>query len=190
VNRTALYRRIMLAVAILSACGLVWLMVTDRGEPQPRKQSTASTGSEGQGAGMTDAEIAALENRIRGKPGDTEAMRLLANRLYDVRRFDQAVLWYRKVLDATPNDVDVSTDLGTALWYAGRTDDAIAQLEHSLTIDPLHSQTLHNLGVIRLHGKSDRQGAIAAWEKLVEAHPDDPQAVEMRQRILDLKGIQ
>jgi tetratricopeptide (TPR) repeat protein len=70
------------------------------------------------------------------------------------------------------SDINVSTDLGTAIWYSGRADEALAQYDRSLIIDPTHAQTLFNVGIVRADGKHDYAGAIAAWEALLKTNPD------------------
>jgi len=81
---------------------------------------------------------------------------------------------------ADGSDVNVSTDLGTALWYAGQPDDAIAQYEVSLRLDPTHAQTLFNLGIVKSDGKRDYSGAVRAWETLLQVNPAYPDAQRVR----------
>jgi tetratricopeptide (TPR) repeat protein len=61
--------------------------------------------------------------------------------------------------------------MGTAYWYMGDPDTAIAQFERSLTYNPNHPDTLYNMGIVKLQGKSDPAGAIAVWEKLMKVDP-------------------
>ena len=70
--------------------------------------------------------------------------------------------------------MNVSTDLGTALWYAGRADEALAQYNRSLALDATHAPTMLNIGIVRADGKQDYAGAVAAWEALLATHPDYP----------------
>ncbi len=51
--------------------------------------------------------------------------------------------------------MDVSTDLAVAYYYTQQADRALAQLDHSLKIDPTHLKTLLNQGIIRAFGKQD-----------------------------------
>ena len=54
-------------------------------------------------------------------------------------------------------------------------DEAIGELNTVLSKDPTHPQALYILGVALLDGKSDREGALAAWNKLVQSHPELPE---------------
>ena len=88
---------------------------------------------------------------------------------------------------STRTDINVSTDLGTALWYAGRADEALAQYERSLAINTTHAQTLFNVGIVRADGKHDYAGAAAAWEKLLQTNPDYPAVARVKTLIADAR---
>ena len=66
-------------------------------------------------------------------------------------------------------------------------DGALAQLNQSLAYDPKHAGTLMNIGIIRWRGKNDVDGAVAAWEKLLQYHPDFPQKDLVQQMITQAK---
>ena len=66
------------------------------------------------------------------------------------------------------------TDLGTAYWYTGNEDAAIAQSNKSLIYDPKKADTLFNLGIVKWQGKKDGPGAVAAWKKSLETNPAYP----------------
>jgi Flp pilus assembly protein TadD len=42
-------------------------------------------------------------------------------------RYAEAIGFYQQAFALNPTDINVSTDLGTALWYVGRADEALAQ---------------------------------------------------------------
>jgi tetratricopeptide (TPR) repeat protein len=84
-----------------------------------------------------------------------------------------------------PSDINVSTDLGTALWYSGRADEALAQYDRSLKLDPKHAQTLFNAGIVHADGRRDYVRAVAAWELLLQSNPAYPGASRVRELIAD-----
>jgi len=51
-------------------------------------------------------------------------------------------------------------------------DGAIRELNKTLTYDPDDVNALFNLGLIKLQGKQDVKGALAAWQRLLKAHPE------------------
>jgi tetratricopeptide (TPR) repeat protein len=129
---------------------------------------------------VNEQELQAYRDILARDPKNAKAAVELANRLYDAGRYADAVPHYRQALAAEPRNANVSTDLATALYYTGRTDDALEQLNASLAIDPTHAQTLFNLGLVRRDGKKDTKGAIEAWQRLLVAHPDYPDAERVK----------
>ena len=125
--------------------------------------------------------INSLKQAAEKNPADKQAALELANALFDARRFDEAVFWYRRVLALDPKDINARTDLGTAYYNLNRHDEAIAEFERTLQLDPTHPQTLYNLVVVKLNGKRDIAGAQEAFARLERAHPDFPMLVDLKQ---------
>ena len=141
-------------------------------------------------AGVSPAneeELQAYRNVLASDPKNVRANVELGNRLYDARRYAEAIPYYQQAFTLDPKNVSVSTDLATALYYAGRADEALAQFEKSLALDPRHAQTLFNLGIVRRDAKNDPKGAIAAWERLLTDAPDYPDAPKVRTMLAELK---
>jgi tetratricopeptide (TPR) repeat protein len=73
-------------------------------------------------------------------------------------------------------------------YYNNQPDLAIKQLEHSLKLDPRHTKSLLNLGVVRAFGKQDLKGATEAWRRLVEIAPDSPEGRQAKQALDSLSS--
>jgi len=146
----------------------------------------AASGPIGTGA-MPTAEslqplVAPLLAALKADPKNFDTLAQIGNLYYDHRIYPEAIEYYSRALDLRPNDVNVRTDLGTAFWYGGFPEKAVAEYQKSLSVDPTHANTLFNLGVVRSEGLKDPSGAIAAWENLLKVHPDYPE----KQRVLEL----
>jgi tetratricopeptide (TPR) repeat protein len=137
---------------------------------------------------VNEQEIQAFKNVLASDPKNLRANVELGNRLYDAGRYSEAIPYYQQAFTLDSKNVSVSTDLATALYYAGRPDEALAQFDKSLSINPNHAQTLFNVGIVRRDGKNDPKGAIAAWERLLSAAPDYPDAAKVRSMIGELKA--
>jgi Tfp pilus assembly protein PilF len=105
----------------------------------------------------------------------------LANKLYDAGRY-QAVGYYQQAVQQS-NNVNVITDFGTALYYSGNPQEAIAQYNRSLEIDPRHIQSLHNLVIVNLQGKKDFAAATTALNRLKSIEPNNPTIPELERMI-------
>lgn len=127
-----------------------------------------------------EQQLKAFRDILAADPKNARAAIELGNRLYDAARYFEAVPYYQQALAIDPANVSVSTDLGTALWYSGRPDEALAQYEKSLAIDQRHAQTWFNIGIVRMDGRDDPVGAIAAWERLLTLHPSYADAGKVR----------
>jgi len=76
----------------------------------------------------------------------------------------------------------VRTDMGTAYWYTGNPDQAIAEFNRALKYNATHPGTLFNMGVVKWQGKMDPAGAVQAWEQLLQTNPN----YQQKQQVLDL----
>lgn len=130
---------------------------------------------------------APLLDAVNKDPNDYDSLVKLGDIFYDGQQYASAIQYYERALGLHPENPDVRTDMGTAYWYTGDADKAIAAMETSLKYRPGHPQTLFNLGWVRWQGKGDPKGAVEAWEKLLKANPDYPQRQQVEQYIAKAK---
>jgi cytochrome c-type biogenesis protein CcmH/NrfG len=133
------------------------------------------------------ARVRQLQDELKNNPKNFEALVEMGNIQFDQKNFKLATEWYTKALDVRPDDANLRTDLGTAMFYDNRFDDAIAQFKKTLETNPTHPQALFNIGVALVHGKNDLQGAVQSWEKLVETNPSYPQISVVKEQIRVIK---
>jgi len=137
-------------------------------------------------AALAQATAPLLE-AVNKDPKDYDSLVKLGNLYYDGQQFPSAIQYYERALAIHPDNPDVRTDMGTAYWYTGNADQAVAAMETSLKYRPGHPQTLFNLGWVRWQGKQDPKGAIEAWQQLLKANPDYPQRQQVEQYIAKAK---
>ena len=118
-----------------------------------------------------DAEVKPLLARLDANPRDVPALTELGNTYFDASQWPAAIAYYTRVLNETPSNPDVRTDMGIAYYYSGDADRALREFDQALKDDPQHVQTLFNVGVVKMGGKNDPKGAIAAWESLLKIDP-------------------
>jgi tetratricopeptide (TPR) repeat protein len=113
-----------------------------------------------------------LEAAAQAAPSDVASRIELANMYFDAEQFPEAIRWYEEAFRLDSRDVNVSTDLGVAYYYTSQPDRALSQFERSLAIDPKHTKTLLNQGIVRAFGKQDLAGASQSWERVIQIAPD------------------
>ena len=137
---------------------------------------------------LDESKVQALQSVVDRDPKNALARAQLGNLYYDAGRYSDAIKWYSESLVLNPKNVDVSTDLAVSYYYSNDPDRAIQQLERSLEIDPSHTKTLLNLGVVRAFGKQDLKGATDVWKRLVEIAPQSPEGQQAKQALDSLSS--
>ena len=150
-----------------------------------------------------ESEVQQLETALKNDPKNLNALIQLGNLYYDwgqnevdtkgetaqpEGKWVKAIEYYGQALKITPANADVRTDMGTALFYLGDSDKALAEFEKSLSYRPNHPNTLFNTGIVKWQGKNDAKGAIASWEKLLRENPNFQDAQKVRDLIAQAKA--
>jgi cytochrome c-type biogenesis protein CcmH/NrfG len=149
----------------------------------------AAGGQQGTAQPLDIARSQALEKEAAEKPGDAEVRTQLGNLYFDAERYPDAAKWYEASLKLAPANPDVSTDLAVSYYYSNQVDRALAQFARSLEINPKHTKTWLNLGIVRAFGKQDLAGAGEAWTQVVQLAPaDSPEARAAKQALDGLKS--
>lgn len=121
---------------------------------------------------MADKQAAPLIEKLKGDPKNTEALIQLGAIYHGTHQFKEAASYYNKAVQIDPKNVASRTKLASSLFRSGDVDGAIAQLNQALTYEPKDANALFDLGLIRLQGKQDGKGALAAWERLLKSNPE------------------
>lgn len=136
----------------------------------------ASSGAEAQPSAeqmkkMADTQAGPLLEKVKADPNNPELLANIGNIYYDTQQYPTAIDFYQRALKAQPSNAGVRTDMATAYWYSGNADGAIAEFNKALTYQPNNANTLFNLGIVKWQGKMDVDGAVAAWQKLLDTNP-------------------
>lgn len=134
-----------------------------------------------------DVKAALLLEKLRSEPKNPQLLNEIGLIYKNAHQFKDAATYFGKSLQYDPKNIGVRADYASCLFYTGDVDGALAQLNKSLAYDPKHAGTLMNIGIIKLRGKNDADGAVAAWEKLLQYHPDFPQKEMVQHMITQAK---
>lgn len=181
-----------------------WIIGSQQAAPGAVRQpppATAAPAAQGQTAATTapasstsrtatvvdETRARALTTAAAERPKDAAIRVELANLYFDAERFSDAIRWYEEALTIDARNADVSTDLAVSYYYTNQTDKALEQFDKSLAINPRHTKTLLNKGIVRAFGKQDLEGAAALWEQVVKLSPDSPEGRTARQALDNMR---
>lgn len=155
-------------------------------QPAAAVQAAQATGSTA--AILDQAQVNAFISVAEREPSNAAPRGQLGNLYFDAERYDDAIKWYSDALRLSPNEVEISTDLGVSYYYTNQPDKALEQFERSLKIDPKHAKTLLNVGIVKAFGKQDLPGAQQAWEQVITLAPQSPEAQAARRALDSLRA--
>ena len=163
-----------------------WIIGSQQGGGAPAAPAPGATAAAApaQAAPTLDENRAtSLRAAAESNPRDADSRLQLGNLYFDAERFPDAVKWYEEASKLSPQDVNISTDLGISYYYTNQPDRALTQFERSLAIDPKHSKTLLNVGIVRAFGKQDLDGAAKAFQQVLDVAPGSSEARAARQAL-------
>jgi cytochrome c-type biogenesis protein CcmH/NrfG len=120
---------------------------------------------------MADKQAAPLLEKLKSEPDNSAALIQVGAIYHTTHQFKEAAAYYEKAVQVDPKNVPTRTKLASSLYRTGDIDGAIAQLNRALSYDPKDANALFDLGMIRLQGKRDGKGALAAWQRLLKSNP-------------------
>ena len=121
---------------------------------------------------MAEKQAEPLLVQLRREPDNAELLASIGNIYYDTQQFQTAIDYYERALKVQPTNTSIRTDMATAYWYLGNADQAISEFNRVLSYEPNKANALFNLGIVKWQGKMDVNGAVAAWQKLLDTNPN------------------
>jgi cytochrome c-type biogenesis protein CcmH/NrfG len=190
VRKETFFMVTLLALAVGFFGGVVFTVFkSDSKAPVP--SSPARMGTPAPAPAGSD-RIAALERQTQADPGNIEAWTELGNAYFDSNENENAINAYRKSLELNPNNANVWTDMGVMYRRAGKPEEAIKAFDQAIAADSKHEVSRMNKGIVLLHDLNDVNGAIQAWEGLLEVNPIAmaPNGISIDQMVTQLKKQQ
>jgi cytochrome c-type biogenesis protein CcmH/NrfG len=124
---------------------------------------------------ITDIDYAqraeVLRQEVAQNPENISAWVQLGHTYFDMNEHAQAIDAYEKSLELNPDNADVLTDLGVMYRRSGQPREAIKKFDMAVAVNPKHETARFNKGIVLMHDLGDREGAIQAWEDLLEINP-------------------
>lgn len=157
---------------------------TQTGAPAPAQMGKpAPAGSD---------RIAALKRRTEAEPDNANAWTELGNAYFDSDQYEASIGAYRKSLELNSKNPNIWTDMGVMYRRSGKPEEAIKAFDQAIAADPKHEVSRMNKGIVLLHDLNDIDGAIKAWEGLLEVNPIAmaPNGISIDQMVHQLKKQQ
>ena len=120
---------------------------------------------------IADKQASQLLEKLKSDPNNTAILAQIGAIYHASHQFKEASVYYQKAVQIEPGNVALRNKLASSLYRSGDVEAAIAQLNQALRHDPKDANSLFNLGMIRLQGKGDGKGAVAAWQQLLKSNP-------------------
>lgn len=115
-------------------------------------------------------------------PAHVDALNALGYTLADrTDRYREAYDYIHRALELSPDNNAILDSMGWVLYRLGNYDEAIKYLQRSLDLRHDHEVAAHLGEVLWVSG--DRDGAMAVWERALEAFPDGKVLRETMQRL-------
>jgi SAM-dependent methyltransferase len=150
-------------LSVIEICKL--LSSNARSHPQP---SPSSTGDCSQDNASRSTQVKTAENAVR--IDDCTVTR--GEQLYQSGEVEASKACFRKILEASPQNVDALNNLGCIAYQEGKLEQAIAWLEQGLQINPEHANLLLNLGQI-LATQGAHARALTYLKKALQVEPEN-----------------
>jgi len=135
--------------------------------------------------------IIEAEKVVAQDPKNYQAWVQLGNDYFDTEQPQKAVNAYGKALELEANHQNtpnVLTDQGVMYRKMGLFDKAIANFEKASKLDPKHSQSLFNLGVVYANDLKQNDKAIDAWQRYLALDAMSPQGQQVKAMVEELKA--
>jgi cytochrome c-type biogenesis protein CcmH/NrfG len=143
-------------------------MTVNQSTPQAQVPKTGAPVSATPQTGV----ISALEEKAAANPRDADAWARLGHGYFDSDDPANAIRAYKKSLELKPGNANVLTDMGVMYRRKGNPQEALRYFDKAIEIDPKHLQSRYNKGIVLMHDLKNPEGAIKAWEELVNIYPD------------------
>jgi len=124
-------------------------------------------------AGNPEAAIAELERAVLAEPDNPVLIDALGSQLFQLERFEEARLKFRRLIELQPRCAAAYTRLAMAAEATERNDEFESALGLAMEIDPNNPEMLRYLG--KLNIEQERfYDAGCAFTRLAELEPDNP----------------
>ena len=171
-------QRTFLAVLFLTVSLAPALQAEDRSLALRTSRGLIQEAADLAAVGMSEQALPLYNELVRRNERDVAALNGRGRILFNLKRYEEAVTDYTHAIDLITSGADtggvelahVLHRRGYTLEQMGRLDQALADVEEALRIEPKYLNAIHSRGLILLDLKRDQE-AQAALEQALEVDP-------------------
>jgi len=123
-----------------------------------------------QRTGMVQDAISLYLEALRRNPGHRPSRTNLVQALTATRQFTIAKTLLLELIEETPDDADLRSQLGKVCFELGETGEAVAQFEQAVALAPGQAENFYWVGAIR-QARGEEEAAEAAYARAAQVHP-------------------
>ncbi len=116
--------------------------------------------------------VITLKERLKDTPDDWAIYARLGDIYFGMRRFEEAIKYYKKAIELNPDDVDTYNDLGLSNHYIGRSVEGLKYIEEGIKRDPYYHRIWLTKGFILAYGLGRKDEAEKAWRMALKLDPE------------------
>lgn len=156
---------------------LIFTMADERKARQDAQQVPAAT------APLPDygRRIVEAEGIVAREPKNLKAWISLGNDYFDTDQPQKAIQAYGRALELQPSNPDVLTDQGIMYRKLGWYDRALANFRKARALDPKHTQSLYNMGIVYTLDLKQPERAVPLWESYLRQDATSDTAQRVRE---------
>ena len=174
---------LVIVVTLVAGVIIGWMVANQGSAPAPAPVAPPQAGAPAAGGVNFQQRISELKAVVASDPKNRNAWVALGNDYFDSDRPMESVEAYQKALDLNPNDANVLTDQGVMFRRLGWFDRAIDNFTKANQVDPKHTVSLFNLGIVYRYDLQDFPKAKLAWEQFLVANPNGNGSDRVRQEL-------
>ncbi len=176
---------LVIVVTLVAGVIIGWMVANQGSKPATSTAPMAppQAGAPAAGGANLQQRINELKAVVASDPKNRNAWVALGNDYFDSDRPMESVEAYQKALDINSNDANVLTDQGVMFRRLGWFDRAIENFTKANQVDPKHSVSLFNLGIVYRYDLQDLPKAKAAWQKFLAVNPNGNGSDRVRQEL-------
>jgi tetratricopeptide (TPR) repeat protein len=131
--------------------------------------------------------LAAVQRSIELLPENSALYTTLGKIYMAQAETDKALEWFNKAIELKP-EAQTYFDIGAAFYNSNQKQEAIANFEKAVEIDPKFSPAYYFLGILHF-GLEEFDKAVEALNKYIELEPNAPNINEVRDIIKQIESI-